>query len=57
MRTYGVPWQTSLTMHPLHLFIYLEQSIARLHGAKEENVVIWSNIADKLKHMLGNVLS
>ena len=32
--------------------IYLEQSIARLHGAKEENVVIWSNIADKLKHMI-----
>ena len=37
--------------------IYLEQSIARLHGAKEENVAIWSNVADKLKHMFGNVMS
>ena len=31
--------------------VYLELSTARLHGAKEENINIWSNIADKIKDM------
>ena len=29
--------------------VYLEMSIARLHGAKEENINIWSNIADEIR--------
>ena len=35
--------------------VYLEQSIARLHGAKEENIIIWSDIADKLKDMIQEI--
>ena len=31
--------------------VYLEMSTARLHGAKEENINIWSNIAVKIQNM------
>ena len=35
--------------------VYLEQSIARLHGAKEENINMWSDIADKRKAMIQEI--
>ena len=31
--------------------VYLELSIARLHGASEENINIWSVVADRLKNI------
>ena len=32
--------------------VYLELSTARLHGAREDNVNIWSHIAEKIKEMV-----
>lgn len=32
--------------------IYLELSTARLHGASDDNIIVWSGIADELKDMI-----